>query len=404
MRALISTVGTTGDVMPYVALARALSTRGHDVVACSHELHRERFERAGASFQSTAVPFTTGDFNTMLDRLSREREPFHQFRILCERLFIADAAGQLERHRAAQEGADVAVIHFFDYVAQAAATAGGLPWIGMSYMPDMIRTDEAPPFPFVSLGRWWNRMMWNNLERSAAPLQDRIAGTLREIGAPVSRLAIVGALSERTNLVAASRHLIEPRGDWPSTVEVTGAWYDEPSDFEPPDELRSFLDAHPNPVVVSFGSMGGGQRAETQAILAEAVRRAGRPAIVQRGYQGIEASGQGVLAVDFVPHDWLFAKAGVIVHHAGSGTTAAVIRSGVPSVPVPHLFDQYYWAGMLHRRRVAPRPIFRHDLDAKTLAKRIAEADSLRSAAHDLASRVRAEPGVDAAVRALEAV
>lgn len=403
-RVAISTVGTTGDVMPYVALSRALVDRGHDVVTCSHELHRQRFERTGATFEATAVPFTTDSFNEMMDALENEREPFHQFRILCERLFIADVPGQLERQKAAQDGADVAVIHFFDYVAQAAAAMADRPWIGMSYMPDMIRTGEAPPFPFVPLGKWWTKIAWNNLEKNAAPLADRIRNALRDAGAPIPNLAIVGALSETKNLIAVSRHLIDVRADWPSNVEVTGTWFDTPSEYEPDERLRDFLAAHPKPIVVTFGSMGGGRRAETAQILGEAIRRAGMPAIVQRGYQGIEARGTDVLPVDFVPHDFLFANAGVIVHHCGSGTTASVIRSGAPSVPVPHMFDQYYWAGMLHKRGVAPRPIFRHALDAKSLAKAITKARGLASKAQALAHRVRAEPGVEAAVRAIESV
>jgi UDP:flavonoid glycosyltransferase YjiC (YdhE family) len=39
-RVLVATAGTLGDLLPFVALGRRLTTRGHDVtVACSTGLH-----------------------------------------------------------------------------------------------------------------------------------------------------------------------------------------------------------------------------------------------------------------------------------------------------------------------------------------------------------------------------
>ena len=80
------------------------------------------------------------------------------------------------------------------------------------------------------------------------------------------------------------------------------------------------------------------------------------------------------------------------------------LRSGVPSVPVPHLFDQYYWAGRLHEIGVAPKPVFRHDLEPKRLARRIEQAYALEPAAKAAGEQVRAERGVELALDAIEAL
>jgi UDP:flavonoid glycosyltransferase YjiC (YdhE family) len=37
-----------------------------------------------------------------------------------------------------------------------------------------------------------------------------------------------------------------------------------------------------------------------------------------------------------LPHAWLFPKCSVIVHHGGSGTTAAATYAGVPQVRTYH--------------------------------------------------------------------
>merc|ERR1719401_161471 len=48
-----------------------------------------------------------------------------------------------------------------------------------------------------------------------------------------------------------------------------------------------------------------------------------------------------VLFLDSAPHEWLFPQCSVIVHHGGSGTTAAALRSGVPTIITPCAFDQF---------------------------------------------------------------
>ncbi|HYO58871.1 glycosyltransferase [Archangium sp.] len=81
-------------------------------------------------------------------------------------------------------------------------------------------------------------------------------------------------------------------------------------------------------------------------LILEALRELGGRAIIQRGWAGLarHALPEGVLAVDFVPHSWLFPRAACVVHHGGAGTTAAAFRAGVPAVIVPHTLEQPLWA------------------------------------------------------------
>jgi sterol 3beta-glucosyltransferase len=407
-RIVLSTLGTTGDVVPFVALATELLSRGHHVRACSHLLHRARFEAIGVEMVATGPPLEIAGFNRLLETIAREVDPFAQYGMLVEALFLQDAAGQLERHRAASKEADVVVAQRFDYLAQDAAIMNGVPWASVILVPDVVRTSEAPPFPYLNLGSWWTRRLWDEAERKARVMNRRIGGALAAIGAPARPLGIAGALSPYLNLIAASPHIIEPRGDWPSTLCITGPWFLASKEQSLPEPIARFIDAHPHPIVVTFGSMSGWDIAQTSAMVLEAVARAGRAAIVQKGYAGLEVPSNGaVLAADYVPHDLLLPRAGVVVHHAGAGTAFAACRAGVPSVVVPHLFDQYFWAGMLHRRGVAPRPIFRRALTPKALSSRIEDAlgsSKMRSAARILGERVRAERGVEKAADAIEAL
>ena len=74
--------------------------------------------------------------------------------------------------------------------------------------------------------------------------------------------------------------------------------------------------------------------------------------------------------VDFVPHHWLFPKAACVVHAGGSGTTAATLRAGVPSVVVPHILDQFVWGGLLRDCGCASHSIPYVELNSEGLDSR----------------------------------
>ena len=72
-----------------------------------------------------------------------------------------------------------------------------------------------------------------------------------------------------------------------------------------------------------------------------------------------------------------------VVHHGGAGTTGAALRAGVPSVVIPFIADQFFWAHHLHKLGVAPPGIAHKNLTAVALGVAISAVLS------DLAMRVR---------------
>jgi UDP:flavonoid glycosyltransferase YjiC (YdhE family) len=82
MRIALATVGTTGDVVPFAALARALRAAGHDVTAISWELHRRAFEEAGASFAPAGPPTTWQEIARTAYRAAAASSPLAQVAVL----------------------------------------------------------------------------------------------------------------------------------------------------------------------------------------------------------------------------------------------------------------------------------------------------------------------------------
>ncbi|CAA7397218.1 unnamed protein product [Spirodela intermedia] len=117
-----------------------------------------------------------------------------------------------------------------------------------------------------------------------------------------------------------------------------------------------------------------------------------------------------------VPYSWLFPKCAAVIHHGGSGSTAAAVAAGVPQVVCPFVLDQFYWAERMHWLGLAPEPLQKGSLvpeddDAATIERgacavmraiESALSPDVRSHAAEMAERVSMEDGIAAALKILE--
>jgi sterol 3beta-glucosyltransferase len=201
-----------------------------------------------------------------------------------------------------------------------------------------------------------------------------------------------------------SRHLLPAPADWPATARPTGFWtLPAGDDWTPPDRLVTFLEAGEPPVYVGFGSMVPRDPAAMTRTVLDAVRSAGRRAVLATGWGGLrpDLEAEGVLVIDEAPHDWLLPRTAAVVHHGGVGTVAAALRAGVPQVVRPFVGDQPFWAERLHRLGVAPAPLTGR-LTTDRLAAAITAASDSATEARALAGRMAAEDGIANAVAAIE--
>jgi len=87
-----------------------------------------------------------------------------------------------------------------------------------------------------------------------------------------------------------------------------------------------------------------------------------------------------------------------VMHHGGAGTTAAGLRSGVPSIITPFIVDQWSWARQVFALGVGPAPIPYKTLTAERLADAIHEAvtnQTIRERAAEIGKKVQKEDGLE---------
>ena len=412
-RIVIFTVGTEGDARPFTALGQGLARQGHQVVVATSREFEPFVRRHGLGFSPL-----TADF---LELMARNRAVMdRRSQLAMVRTLMAEtrrmARSWAEEGIAAASNADLVIgSGNVSLLAASVAERLDIPFVRSQLQPfDPSRGLPPPlfrPLPFALPGaanlvlyRLLRVLAWRLMRRSIDGVRNRLDLPSYP---PAGPWALPNAAGGRI-LYGFSRHVVPRQPEWPARIAMPGYFtLDQAHDYRPSAELADFLRTGPAPIYVGFGSMMTSRAVDMARTIVAAVLRSGRRAVVSSGWAELAAHlppSDGILPVSGVPHDWLFPRMALAVHHCGAGTTAAAVRAGIPTVPIPFVGDQFFWAWQLGRLGVATDRLERRSLTPRRLAKAIDRADSapMREAAAALGARVRSENGVETAIRQLE--
>jgi sterol 3beta-glucosyltransferase len=303
--------------------------------------------------------------------------------------------------------ADAVITHNLSAFGFAAAHRNQKRAITCHLFPSLIPSADTNVF-----GRDWgtlgNRLFWTVARRIIRNSDPSLNSTFEQLGVPQRRDWMLQELHSKTlNLVAISSHVVRRDPVWPAHYQSVGYFHLPEPAYTPSPELARFVEGGEPPIVITFGSMYGVDAGALTRLLLEAIAKTGRRAVVQAGWAGLGdvPLPDHVLRTEFVSHEWLFPRAACVVHHGGAGTTAAVLRAGVPSVIAYHLGDQQFWARHTARLGVSTATVPQKKLTATWLAEQIGRAlgdATLRQRARDLGDAIRREDGVRRAVDLIE--
>lgn len=405
MRIAIHTLGTRGDLQPYLALAQALKLRGHTVVLAGPE----QFE-ADASAKGIDYAALPGAFLDLLNSPEGKKAvagggglaPGFKLIGVVTPMMRGLLDRELEVARDFQP--ELIVYHPKSLAAPHLSEALDIPAVLASPLPGFTPTAAfpSPLLPFSNLGPL-NRPSHMLATHGAGVLFGKTMQGWRRDALGMSRGS--GRAPVRT-LYAYSPQVLPKPADWGDDVVVTGYWFlDEPGWVMPP-ALNAFLKAGPSPVYVGFGSMPGVEPGALTALVAQALQQAGLRGVLATGGGAMAAQpvGTHVHLIAHAPHDQLFPHMRAALHHGGAGTTGAALRAGLPMAICPYFGDQPFWARRMMELGVAGTPLNRKTLDAQSLAIALGEllAGPAAARAVDLGGRIRHENGLATACAAIE--
>ncbi len=379
MKIAIQTWGSNGDIRPMLALASGLQRDGHTVTVAISSIDNRDYSELCRSIKiryqkvPEHIEFDMFDFA----RRSFKMNALQWLNALLETVFypyedlIYQTAQQL-----AQEN-DCLIGHHFLYPVKLAAKKQGIPHISVTLCHMMIPGHSDPPFHCPNLGKALNRVQWRLMHWVLDTLlKTRMTRLWNQENMPPCKQVFTDLLtSDLLNLVAVDPVFCQHPDEWTSHHQVNGFLNlpDNAEHWPMPESLDSFLQQGEPPVYLTFGSLQQAVPEWAMQLFIDAVQQAGCRAIIQisgSGHQPDRVQGN-LYFIGRHPHQPVFKHCAAVVHHGGAGTTQSATLSGCPSVVVPFMDEQLFWACHLQQMGIAGKPLPAKKANAQALAQRI---------------------------------
>ena len=411
---LLATFGSLGDLHPLLALAIELHRRGHEISINTLEVYRERIDLLGFRF----FPLRP-DVDPEKDReLAREiMDAKGGTEKLLREILLPNVGLMYEDLMNAVAGADVLISGEVVFAAASAVEKTKVKWITTSLAPASFLSPNDPFVPptaqwlkhFRFLGAGFHSVIYALVHRLVASWLEPYKQFRREIGLNENHDPVFkGKFSNLLHLAMFSKVIGKPQPDWHSPTLQTGfCFYDGQNDLgKMPAGLTEFLDAGDAPIVFTLGSAAVMDARDFFEEGAKAAKILHRRAVLLYGIfnESPKFTDENIVAFDYAPYSLIFPKAACVVHQGGVGTTAQVLRAGVPHLIMPYSHDQPDNAARCERLGVG-RIISRSKYTAATAARQLRELldnPGYKTNAVEASKIIAAEQGTKTACDAIE--
>ncbi len=356
MRIALLAFGSRGDIQPAIALGDALQRRGHSVVVTVNKNLAPWASRSGLEVVSTEPDvemflkskeargfLATGNLFEFFEAIKKLEDAANEeiFRACLDASRHADLV--LSTILTAQRGMCIAeksgVPHGCVVTMPSAPTAS---WA--SFLSPIRR------FPLGTLNHLTHRailhLFWHQSRKNIARMREHMGLPRLRARLRVEALPTVHVYSQA---------LCARPSDWPAAHEPATFCTLEPELRERlgegvvPEDLDAWLRDGPAPVFFGLGSMPIADPAAWLESVIDATQKRGLRALVGAGWTDIPTRNLPghVFVAPVFDHDQVLPRCHAAVHHGGAGTTATVVRAGLPSFVLSVFADQPFWGWRL---------------------------------------------------------
>lgn len=413
MRIAIFTLGSRGDVQPYVALAKAAILKGHSAVICTGKSFKYFIERNGVEFEEA-----TSDLMAMLEteegKMVFNNAMKHP---IMTKHYLKDVVNPsyrktLDEFYKSAQGADIIIYHPKAFGSPDIAKSLGIPCISMPPVPITYPIEEFPNLaisPTRNLGKVINKLTYKIMDKAeSASIKEVNDFREKTLNLPKRKsgkytLKIDGR--EIPIIYPISSYLFKDVKSWGDKVYLPGFFYLDTGDEVLEEKTLEFINLGKEPIVISFSSTPLKSPDIFKEKLVKALKETDNRAIIIAGNSGITfEKEEEILTIKAAPHTLLFPLAKGIIHHGGVGTMAAALKSGKPQIIIPFAVDQPFWANRLYKLGYALKPIKEIEVTTEELISRFKELEKaeVKQKAQDIKSALSKENGTENAIKYIE--
>lgn len=353
MNILLVTVGSAGDVHPFVGIGRALKERGHRVTVATNDYFEPVVREAGLEFAGISPRETYLAMQANPDIW----HPLKGFKILLNDCFLPLTRPVYELLSGLNPRETVVVSSFYSLGARVGHEKFKFPFVSLHLQPACF-TSAHKPAAGMPMPEWlpipFKKFVLNALEKIFIDpiVAPTINPLLAELGLPKAQQFLSNWAHSPQNIIALfPEWFAEPQPDWPSQTDLAGFYsYDRKAEKPLTKDLRQFLDAGEPPIVFTPGTANQHSNEFFKASI-EAASLLGKRALLLTTHRNALPTKlpDGVAHCDYLPFSTILPRSAAIVHHGGIGTVAQAMAAGIPQLVVPMAFDQPDNAARLER-------------------------------------------------------
>lgn len=383
MKILLISIGTRGDIEPFLAIAEMLKKEDHVISCAFPEQFKSSAKNMGLEFfglnsaflellHSSDGEVVMGGGKNILDkalsfiRLASKGMKINKLMMAEQQSIVAKIQPDLIIHH------NKAVFPLYE------AVRSGIPQKIVSPVPFIIHPIKGHShlgFPSKIVGvniegisyRIANYGLLNFVRSWSKNLPEK---------KKVSRKSLEKCLKQTPLLYTISPSLFSGTIANNSPVKILG--YHEKSakrDLSPNLELIKFIEKHHKIMLITFGSMTNPWAEKITRLFCEILEEHKIPAIINTANGGLisirETQNDLIHFTENLDYHWLLPKIYAFIHHGGSGTTHLGIKYGCASMIIPHIVDQFMWNQLIAEKGAGPKGIKISKLNYKRLNPKI---------------------------------
>ncbi|PWY91005.1 sterol 3-beta-glucosyltransferase, partial [Aspergillus heteromorphus CBS 117.55] len=414
LRITCLTIGSRGDVQPYIALCKGLLAEGHRPKIATHAEFEPWVRKHGIDFASVdgdpaelmRICVENGMFT-----YSFLKEASLKFRGWIDDLLSSAWRACQDSDLLIESPSAMAGIHIAEALRIPYFRAFTMPWSRTRAYPHAF---AVPEYKMGGAYNYITYVMFDNVFWKA------IAGQVNRWRKKELGLKATGLDKMQPNKVPFlynySPSVVPPPLDYPDWIRITGYWFlSEGNNWTPPAGLIQFIQRAREDgkkiVYIGFGSIVVSDPSALTRTVVESVQKADVRCILSKGWSdrlGDPASAKSeiplppeIFQIQSAPHDWLFSQIDAAAHHGGAGTTGASLRAGVPTIIKPFFGDQFFFGTRVEDLGVG---ICMKKLNVSVFSRALWEAthsERMIAKARELGVQIRSEDGVDTAIQAI---
>ncbi len=383
MKAIIFSIGTRGDIEPFLAIGQLLKRNKWEVLCVFPEQFRDTVENMGLAFKGFTKEFLElleGKDGKMF--MGGRGSIFKRLRILIRMsktgIKLSKEMISLQHRIQLEENPDRIIYH----PKCNFALIWGMKNPGKSILVSPIPFMGHPIDHLTALGNNYGKLLnrfsfWLTNTVKAIVIK-KISTQYRKDykGIKITISSIKKAMLEKEKTFYTISPSLFPRPDyWPEPAKVVGYYErDQTINWKPDEALIKFIETHEKIVFITFGSMSNSNPMEKTRIIVDVLKRNNISAIINTSWGGLEEPSErpeNIFFVNNIPYDWVFSRMYAIIHHGGSGTTHSALKYACPSLVVPHILDQFYWSKIISGLHLGPEGISIKNLEERTLEMKL---------------------------------